>query len=742
MPGRKHSLTIFLALSVWRPAFAQSYFTEMVVPVSKPEEVKVVSDSRQRSVLLSFAETSQEIRDAFRDFDERNIKKVYVESSESEILVRLVLHPDRQMFFAKYADPGRIVLSFFSPNFSVTRDPVSNLPLLNIGENQSASNSLANAPLEVKAVPAGSEDGTGPSSVIKLLRPIPGRVTNSEELSGLVKDIPSGRGSKWSNYPVYIYPMQTSAIGDAGQNANESDSFKVALKDIKSVADYALRTYQLGDERRALRLYQYVLSKEPKVFEKLPLHLWAFAEANFGTGSLDLASGYYQAFIDLFPQSPLHSNAQLRLLDIRSIKTLRSNSFPQFAGLVSELERVDTPTAEIVGQVELRRSFWRIPKQLNDQSFLPNIADSDVARLKELLPKVETAHTGFLLASLVVHNLLERSDGWNLESQEFLNSYNQRYHDYSKNSYADYIARRHYEVARKSFEDLFSKKEFNAIRDLYESVSNQEKIGEGADIAWILAESYRESSAAGDAAPHYLRVAETTEDLPRKVEAYFWAAALSAVSQTSRSQGDERIFATSSRGFERHWGTLSLDNKKTLYAKIKTPIERTLVEAPEMTSAALAVKEILAKKLEAKELSSDPLEIDKSISLVSTIIKNLRKAGLESESNESYQLLRLIPIDKATDQTVRNSWATKLIEFAEILRDRGDTIEAGRVFVDAAEKAGDWSASAEAFYKGGLLLFRGGKRQEALEALRKASSDRDNLYYANLAKERIQQLSN
>ena len=52
----------------------------------------------------------------------------------------------------------------------------------------------------------------------------------------------------------------------------------------------------------------------------------------------------------------------------------------------------------------------------------------------------------------------------------------------------------------------------------------------------------------------------------------------------------------------------------------------------------------------------------------------------------------------------------------------------------------DWEGRAEALYKGGLLLYKAGRREEALEALNNASNDGNNLFYSNLARERLSQI--
>ena len=56
-------------------------------------------------------------------------------------------------------------------------------------------------------------------------------------------------------------------------------------------------------------------------------------------------------------------------------------------------------------------------------------------------------------------------------------------------------------------------------------------------------------------------------------------------------------------------------------------------------------------------------------------------------------------------------------------------------------KSENWEKRAEALYKGGLLLYRSGRREEALKAFEGAANDGNNLLYAELARKRLEQLN-
>ena len=67
-------------------------------------------------------------------------------------------------------------------------------------------------------------------------------------------------------------------------------------------------------------------------------------------------------------------------------------------------------------------------------------------------------------------------------------------------------------------------------------------------------------------------------------------------------------------------------------------------------------------------------------------------------------------------------------------------LEAGRIYSLVGKESQNWEGRAEALYKGGLLLYKAGRREEAIDAFTKASNDGNNLFYANLARERLGQI--
>jgi hypothetical protein len=82
----------------------------------------------------------------------------------------------------------------------------------------------------------------------------------------------------------------------------------------------------------------------------------------------------------------------------------------------------------------------------------------------------------------------------------------------------------------------------------------------------------------------------------------------------------------------------------------------------------------------------------------------------------------------------------QLLLLAEEYRKDNEYLEAGRTFGLVASESENWEGRAETLYKAGLLLYRAGRKDEAVVALEKAKADGNNLFYANLATERLTQI--
>jgi hypothetical protein len=92
------------------------------------------------------------------------------------------------------------------------------------------------------------------------------------------------------------------------------------------------------------------------------------------------------------------------------------------------------------------------------------------------------------------------------------------------------------------------------------------------------------------------------------------------------------------------------------------------------------------------------------------------------------------------DKEAAKLWASELTKLAEEHRKADEFLAAGELYTLVGDASALTEQRAEALYKGGLLLFRAGKKQDAIKALEKAKADTSNLFYSKLATERLNQI--
>ena len=114
---------------------------------------------------------------------------------------------------------------------------------------------------------------------------------------------------------------------------------------------------------------------------------------------------------------------------------------------------------------------------------------------------------------------------------------------------------------------------------------------------------------------------------------------------------------------------------------------------------------------------------------------------MTAERRQAIGLMKQMkPSQFEDDKAAKQIWSRELVKLAEDYRSASDYLEAGRLYSLVGSESQNWEGRAEVLYKGGLLLYRAGRRDEALAAFKQAGADGNNLFYANLAKERLSQL--
>src|SRR5690606_4983917 len=126
------------------------------------------------------------------------------------------------------------------------------------------------------------------------------------------------------------------------------------------------------------------------------------------------------------------------------------------------------------------------------------------------------------------------------------------------------------------------------------------------------------------------------------------------------------------------------------------------------------------------------------IYLFADLSKRFEQLSMDPERQAAKQLLRRINLKSAPpSKDALRVWTNELTALAEEFRRNNDYLEAGRLYTLTGTENNQWEGRAEALYKGGLLLYRSGRRDEAMAAFQQAADDGNNMLYAELAKKRL-----
>ena len=131
-----------------------------------------------------------------------------------------------------------------------------------------------------------------------------------------------------------------------------------------------------------------------------------------------------------------------------------------------------------------------------------------------------------------------------------------------------------------------------------------------------------------------------------------------------------------------------------------------------------------------------------TVKLLDDLGKKFAELGLPAERRQTIQLMKFLkPEHLAQDKEAAKLWASELTKLAEEHRKADEFLEAGELYTLVGDSTAVAEGRAENLYKGGLLLFRAGKKQDAIKALEKAKGDTTNLFYSKLATERLDQVN-
>ncbi|MBI2603795.1 MAG: hypothetical protein HYW48_12150 [Deltaproteobacteria bacterium] len=730
-------LTILLGALTGMASAAPSLYHEIVLPLNKNAVSSIVTDEDKHSVIIHLENVNEADLEALSFYDERLVESISIKNEgERKYNITIQLRKKARASVAQLAEPKRMVFSFFDHDYMQARDPVTQLPLSGLGDEST---------IEAAQVPH-EEAQEGES--LQLLQPELERVVEPHELDLLISGTPRGRGRQWARYPPYIYPFtigpyQGRMTGSHGQ----------AQSPVFPLIEQAIKLYGYGDERQALALFQHVLFKDPTLFNQDPLYAWAYAECHFGDGNLTLSDSYYSTLHGTFPSSPFARLSLIRRVDVAALTLISADKYAELPKLIKNIAALPISNQEVFAQGMIRQAFWS-RAQPQDQRTLPVVSETLASDLEKTVEHVESKRTGFLAQAIVLKHLLQQVSPWTEHSISLTNSFFSNYANVPDRTFLvelnkDLEAKLAALLQKKS-EDGF----FIEVVSTFESLPKAaEAIAQIPSVAWAVGEAYRNLQKYADALPLYKTVAEKETAEQKRFYALFWSSFLAAetaqverlANRAERAELLEKDALAADKRLFDSWESLEDSEKSLIKTTYRQHFEEAVKKTNKMQSAPLILLSSLKEELgrekkqgEAPAAASKEGKGNAQVRLIHLLGERFAALGQGSSRREALSLLRkLTPKDFPEDGEAHQLWTANLIALADDYRRENQFLDAGRIYTYTAENAEDWDRRAEVFYKGGLLLFRAGRRDASIEALTAASQDGNNFFYANLAKERL-----
>ncbi|MBP9708495.1 MAG: hypothetical protein KBD78_12695 [Oligoflexales bacterium] len=736
-------------------------FANLTIEIPNTSKIDYRYDSKKLMLTISIANIDVKSLPALDTYDENVIRRIVLKQMNADVEISFILK-DRGLTYELniYDQPQRIHLDIFDKNYRPTQDPLNGLPVhQDRAVKSKAENDLDNEPIEANQAEEFAEISSDTShlstesSKYQLLHQKTDAAL-STNIQDYVAKIPEGFGSAWVNYPLYIYRIDINAhkIRDQLNSSileQETENFSNAY----SIAENAEKLLSLGHEKRALSLYQLAMQKDPRIFDKEPIFLWNFAEAHLGQKNLMLADAYYQAVIDKHPNSVFAKYSALRRADIRSIPLYAQNS-NTLKDLVPALEKIRYgDEVEAKAHYNIRKAFWQ--NAINTKSsLLPQISPELAEELKLLLRSPLAPRTTYILNSLLMEFYTLEKTAWNKEAATFASDYFKLYSNASEIQISALKDQLKLKISAH-IEGLSNKGEhLAAVQSFEELPKSLQSIKKEPETAWAIAESYRKAGSTLSAAKFY-EISNSHSDVIKSATSAFWVSYTSKdalasnpakINPTERAQLNnyarkfDPIFSSKYMALN---DTQKLDVDKMLMQYYEDSIRRKLLLK---TPAILVLQQRSQKPAINSEVvtnKSTQSSAANEIILLSRLAESFAELKMPQERRRALNLYKNVsPEEFSDDTTAKNIWARDLLKLAEEYRAANNYLEAGRTYAYTAEKSVNWDKKAESLYKGGLLLYRAGKATEAKEALSKACDDGDNLFYKNLACERLEKLEN
>lgn len=757
------------ACVVGSSALAQSgRYSQIVVGLSGEKKFKVNANDSDNTVSIEIEKTSTSDLSGVEHYDESMVRRIVLrDMANGNAEIKMVLRDKKvKATVTTFNEPFRISIDLFDENFKEKRDPQTGMPLAVASDAKDAAvdGPSTAEPMTGLTTPKSADrtdlPGIGKKRLILQQKDI---IKEPNALVRAMDKIPGGIGKAWAEFPIYIYRIQTVGVEmNKGRAAAKTPAPIEAVSSTRAMGDFAGKEFDFGNEARALAAYEQVLYRDPRLFDEDPLALWKFAESHLGQGNYILADGYFQALMEKHPAHPLARFAAIRHLDILAIRAIKAGQPERLAELVPQIDRIRAQGhSELLAQIAIRRAYWidGAKEKKSGKDFVPAIDTAARGNLSANFASTDSAKTAFLAQSLLLSDALGQESVWQTSTAEMAKGYFERFSGPATEPIRSMLQVK----MQKKVKDVVVQagtngKSAEAIAAFESLPKVFQVIAKDPAVALALAESYRSLGRGDKAVEHFAIHAQFTNDEKDRFRSQFWLAYLATeqsqlvkVALQNPKTGMAARASKADQAMAQTWGKLSDTDRRDLYTMLKDPMEKTVGGSFRLVTPAKIILAQWNSPLSTKvstQNGGDREGLARAFSptagrvaLIQDLAKRFSQAGLHKERLESLALLKQIkPSELKEDKKSRKAWAEQLMVLAEEHRKGNDYLEAGRIYALTGSESVDWDGRAESLYKGGLLLFRAGRRDEAKSAFKKASEDGNNLYYANLAKERLSQM--
>ncbi|MCX6106763.1 MAG: tetratricopeptide repeat protein [Proteobacteria bacterium] len=770
---------------------AAGIYTQLVLPFTTEREVTQRYDKSAHALVLTFHKTAPNELPALDQYDERLIKRTIIkELGPYGTEVKFILRDrDVRALVSTFKEPFRVAVDIYDADFTEERDPSTGMPVASESagnaspesttSNRSESNVVSSEHPEASKFKLVAPGSTDPSMLTTAANPNasgPGRkllvappsqlFATPEQLSAGMRQAQDGTGKAWRDFPPYIYALKTAAYEEGlSRRPKLPTAQPQVLSSAEAMADYAGKLFNMGHEAKALVAYEQVLRRDHSVFDRDALHLWRFAEAQLGQGNLTLADGYFAALVQKHPESPLADFAKLRKLDIAAIRYHEAENVGALKKLLVPLATIKPhQNGELAAQIALRLAWWSAASataKSPDAKALPALTGPVHAALVASYPVVESSRTAFLTASLLLSDMLNPNTAWQRSTGQFAEGYFKRFTGSGAEPYKSELEQRFDAKLNANLQSkIESGKLVEAIDDFESLPKSRQKVKQSTKIAWYLAEAYRKLGQSSKAIDLYAAAAKSSTEGPDRFKSSFWLAVTAGEgaeeakqngADPSRISSLAALSRNADKSAEQAWDRLSAEEKAKLTVAYKEPFEQTIKSPAKIRigpkivlnnwTDALTTKKSTQNGGENTDWTRNFSPSGSAVLMLADLGKRFGQLGMANERKQAISLLKyMTPKEFADDAAAKKVWASELTSLAEDYRKANQYLDAGRLLAQVGADAENIEGRAEALYKGGLLLYRAGRRAEAIESFKKASEDGNNLFYSNLAKERLSQL--